>query len=181
MQKPHRLGAIWGHAWGVFKVTGQDLTASFMAPDQLCSAQNLKPQDQFSRRGFALVRDRRKLLKMLRTVTAEIHTHCPTDQFIFRKLLILIWRRGGDSNPRYSFRPYDGLANRCFRPLSHLSGDEIGLQEDGTIRVRDIIVDDLGGRQARSPVVLEFAGQPVAAQSDDRIGTAHCPEQCRTA
>ena len=30
------------------------------------------------------------------------------------------WRRGGDSNPRYGY-PYDGLANRCFRPLSHLS------------------------------------------------------------
>ena len=47
------------------------------------------------------------------------------------------WRRGGDSNPRYSFRPYDGLANRCFRPLSHLSGDEIGLQKHGTTPSRD--------------------------------------------
>ena len=32
-----------------------------------------------------------------------------------------IWRRGGDSNPRYQFTQYDGLANRSFRPLSHLS------------------------------------------------------------
>ena len=31
------------------------------------------------------------------------------------------WRRGGDSNPRYQFTRYGGLANRCFRPLSHLS------------------------------------------------------------
>ena len=33
----------------------------------------------------------------------------------------LNWRRGGDSNPRYQFTRYGGLANRCFRPLSHLS------------------------------------------------------------
>ncbi len=31
------------------------------------------------------------------------------------------WRREGDSNPRYGFWPYAGLANQCFRPLSHLS------------------------------------------------------------
>src|SRR5687768_17202299 len=31
------------------------------------------------------------------------------------------WRRGGDSNPRYQFTRYNGLANRRFRPLSHLS------------------------------------------------------------
>ena len=31
------------------------------------------------------------------------------------------WRRGGDSNPRYTCM-YAGLANLCFRPLSHLSG-----------------------------------------------------------
>ena len=30
------------------------------------------------------------------------------------------WRRERDSNPRYGY-PYDGLANRCLRPLSHLS------------------------------------------------------------
>ena len=32
-----------------------------------------------------------------------------------------VWRRGGDSNPRYQFTQYDGLANRCLQPLSHLS------------------------------------------------------------
>src|SRR3954451_5270978 len=31
------------------------------------------------------------------------------------------WRRGRDSNPRYSF-PYAALARRCLRPLGHLSG-----------------------------------------------------------
>ena len=34
--------------------------------------------------------------------------------------LSLIWRREGDSNPRYS-NPYDSLANWWFQPLTHLS------------------------------------------------------------
>ena len=34
--------------------------------------------------------------------------------------LSLIWRREGDSNPRYS-NPYDSLANCWFQPLTHLS------------------------------------------------------------
>src|SRR2546426_4737697 len=33
----------------------------------------------------------------------------------------LRWRRGRDLNPRQSFWPCDGLANRCLRPLGHLS------------------------------------------------------------
>ena len=32
-------------------------------------------------------------------------------------------RRGRDSNPRYRFTPYTGLANRRIRPLCHLSND----------------------------------------------------------
>ena len=36
--------------------------------------------------------------------------------------LFIDWRRGRDSNPRYSFRPYNGLANRRLQPLGHLSG-----------------------------------------------------------
>src|SRR5947209_9669923 len=31
------------------------------------------------------------------------------------------WRRGRDLTPRQSFWPCDGLANRCLRPLGHLS------------------------------------------------------------
>ena len=31
------------------------------------------------------------------------------------------WRREGDSNPRYGFKPYNGLANRRLRPLGHRS------------------------------------------------------------
>ncbi len=31
------------------------------------------------------------------------------------------WRRGGDSNPRYAFKTYTGLANQRLQPLGHLS------------------------------------------------------------
>ena len=31
------------------------------------------------------------------------------------------WRREGDSNPRYGFWPYTGLANQRLQPLGHLS------------------------------------------------------------
>ena len=34
------------------------------------------------------------------------------------------WRRGWDSNPRYGFSPYNGLANRRLQPLGHPSTDE---------------------------------------------------------
>ena len=32
-------------------------------------------------------------------------------------------RRGRDSNSRYRLTPYDGLANRWFQPLTHLSSE----------------------------------------------------------
>jgi hypothetical protein len=32
------------------------------------------------------------------------------------------WRRRRDSNPRYAFRAYNGLANRRLQPLGHVSG-----------------------------------------------------------
>ena len=38
----------------------------------------------------------------------------------FRVFLNLKWRRERDSNPRWDFS-HAGLANLCFRPLSHLS------------------------------------------------------------
>src|SRR5215204_6656990 len=31
------------------------------------------------------------------------------------------WRRRRDSNPRYAFRAYNGLANRRLQPLGHVS------------------------------------------------------------
>ena len=38
----------------------------------------------------------------------------------------LKWRRRRDSNPRYGFRPYNGLANRRLQPLGHISGPNKG-------------------------------------------------------
>ncbi len=44
-------------------------------------------------------------------------------------------RTGRDSNPRYGFTPYVGLANRCLQPLGHLSPTDstsiIGGPEEG--------------------------------------------------
>ena len=38
-----------------------------------------------------------------------------------RSLWIDEWRRRRDSNPRYRIYQYDGLANRWFQPLTHVS------------------------------------------------------------
>src|ERR1700685_4636592 len=43
-----------------------------------------------------------------------------------------IWRREGDSNPRYGFWPYNGLANHRLQPLGHLS---VCFSEAGLCRV----------------------------------------------
>ena len=44
------------------------------------------------------------------------------------------WRRGGDSNPRYGFWPYNGLANRRLQPLGHLSARDITYRNLATFR-----------------------------------------------
>ncbi|CEJ86427.1 putative Resolvase [Hyphomicrobium sp. GJ21] len=36
----------------------------------------------------------------------------------------LKWRRRRDSNPRYAFKAYDDLANRCLQPLGHVSPNQ---------------------------------------------------------
>jgi hypothetical protein len=46
-----------------------------------------------------------------------------------------VWRREGDSNPRYRFSRYDGLANRWIKPLSHLS---VGSPEQKSIPLEKI-------------------------------------------
>jgi hypothetical protein len=47
------------------------------------------------------------------------------------------WRRRRDSNPRYGFRPYNGLANRRLQPLGHVSGDETSVSAtSGTVKDR---------------------------------------------
>ena len=44
------------------------------------------------------------------------------------------WRRGWDSNPRYSFTLYNGLANRRLQPLGHLSGSPCMPKNTGRIK-----------------------------------------------
>src|SRR5215813_8175127 len=43
------------------------------------------------------------------------------------ELWLLVQRRGRDSNPRYSFWPYNSLANCRLRPLGHLSRSIVDL------------------------------------------------------
>ena len=49
------------------------------------------------------------------------------------------WRRRRDSNPRYRIYQYDGLANRWFQPLTHVSGSQR--------RARAIARDGEGGKR----------------------------------
>jgi hypothetical protein len=51
-----------------------------------------------------------------------------TRKAVYNVLFGFFKRRGGDSNPRYDLTSYDGLANRSFRPLRHLSVPQKGLQ-----------------------------------------------------
>src|SRR5690554_6545243 len=44
------------------------------------------------------------------------------------------WRRGWDSNPRYSFTLYNGLANRRLQPLGHLSSVPVYAQDSGALQ-----------------------------------------------
>jgi hypothetical protein len=39
------------------------------------------------------------------------------------------WRRRWDSNPRYAFTAYNGLANRRLQPLGHPSAAEPGIPD----------------------------------------------------
>ena len=39
-----------------------------------------------------------------------------------KRVFTIPWRRRRDSNPRYAFTAYNGLANRRLQPLGHVSG-----------------------------------------------------------
>jgi addiction module HigA family antidote len=47
---------------------------------------------------------------------------------------VLNWRRRRDSNPRYAFRAYNGLANRRLQPLGHISVASICPSRGGLAR-----------------------------------------------
>ena len=61
-------------------------------------------------------------------------------------------RGGGDSNPRYTFWAYDGLANRCFKPLSHLSGRAVPRRSAGRMMLTRIIGERIARAKFRSQV-----------------------------
>src|ERR1700689_5270354 len=51
------------------------------------------------------------------TTTERIHSLGPATA----QGLTIWWRSRRDSNPRYGFKPYNGLANRRLQPLGHSS------------------------------------------------------------
>src|SRR6476469_9401517 len=55
----------------------------------------------------------------------------------------LRWRRRRDSNPRYRIYQYDGLANRWFQPLTHVSGSQR--------RAGPIAAGSLGSKRPKRP------------------------------
>src|SRR5712691_1648628 len=69
------------------------------------------------------------------------------------------WRRGRDLNPRQSFWPCDGLANRCLRPLGHLSTELVGRALSLPPLLSCLAHGSQGkSRKARTPGVAEGVG-----------------------
>src|SRR5215468_2300708 len=67
-----------------------------------------------------------------------------------------VWRRRRDSNPRYGFRPYNGLANRRLQPLGHVSGTNLPIGHLGTgqaLRIRAASGQTRSDTRARSAVL----------------------------
>src|SRR5262245_6174086 len=60
---------------------------------------------------------------LLNGVGRQQRSRMPADASNHSEFALLIWRRRRDSNPRYGFRPYNGLANRRLQPLGHVSVD----------------------------------------------------------
>src|SRR5215211_2475458 len=92
------------------------------------------------------------------------------------------WRRRRDSNPRYAFGAYNGLANRRLQPLGHVSASEniyisagwrsnrwrANSGEDGE-RVAMLMAQLVAHRDARPPPVRAVRGR---VQVDAPAGTA---------
>jgi hypothetical protein len=70
---------------------------------------------------------------------------------------IMCWRRRRDSNPRYAFGAYNGLANRRLQPLGHVSASwkAYNVRTAGSnsrlISVRRPILNDIEGSTADEP------------------------------
>jgi hypothetical protein len=69
----------------------------------------------------------------------------------------MYWRRRRDSNPRYAFGAYNGLANRRLQPLGHVSASwkAYNVRTAGSnsrlISVRRPILNDIEGSTADEP------------------------------
>jgi hypothetical protein len=77
------------------------------------------------------------------------------------------WRRRRDSNPRYGFRPYNGLANRRLQPLGHVSGDETSVSATSG-PVKDWVAASTQTAIPRRPAdlgKLAFAIQPASQRA----------------
>jgi hypothetical protein len=71
-------------------------------------------------------------------------------------------RRERDSNPRYGFIPYAGLANRCLQPLGHLSRIMKSSSSEYFEATRFLVVFDLLATLcARCPLRWEAPGHSV--------------------
>ena len=73
----------------------------------------------------------------------------------------LVWRRGRDLNPRQGFWPCDGLANRCLRPLGHLSTSAFRLNYRETFQ-----------RSNRKPLILPQSSESPQELFDGKRTTA---------
>src|SRR5271169_4566820 len=75
------------------------------------------------------------------------------------------WRRGWDSNPRYGFSPYNGLANRRLQPLGHPSTDEwidAGYAKRPLARAHQATQDGGWRTEAElAPTCTEWLGSPL--------------------
>ncbi len=92
---------------------------------------------------------------------------------------LFTWRRGRDSNPRYTFRAYDGLANRCLQPLGHLSG-ELARRQAGAAGP-ERIAERLGGIAGdRKGIAAEAAPTSRSYYEGLRVAWAVCSSQMRS-
>ena len=57
-------------------------------------------------------------------IIGRIARYCPVKIETYCKVLIIIWRRGWDLNPRYPLR-YVRFRGGSFQPLTHLSGRQL--------------------------------------------------------
>src|ERR1035441_2063311 len=87
---------------------------------------------------------------------------------LHKSLILLEWRRGRDSNPRYGC-PYAAFRVRCIQPLCHLSGAENSLKRphaDGRYLTKRAQRDKRQVRVARR-ILSDLEREPAADRQND--------------